>query len=233
MLLLDKIVFNYGKEMGSFSVTIDELQFASSLITCILGKNGSGKSTVLNLIGGHLNADQGKIVLSGVDITELKAEVRPTSTVFQQIGLFPHLNVKENIELAIEPNTLFKISDETKRKAENILVDFSLKEFEKRKPSQLSVGQQQRVAIARALGSDPKVLLLDEPTSALDFVNISMLKTMLREIKDKKTVPIIIIVSHDLHFVLDIADNIKFIENGKFVFDGNTENFQKSKYFVN
>ena len=233
MLLLYKIVFNYGKEMGSFSVTIDELQFASSLITCILGKNGSGKSTVLNLIGGHLNADQGKIVLSGVDITELKAEVRPTSTVFQQIGLFPHLNVKENIELAIEPNTLFKISDETKRKAENILVDFSLKEFEKRKPSQLSVGQQQRVAIARALGSDPKVLLLDEPTSALDFVNISMLKTMLREIKDKKTVPIIIIVSHDLHFVLDIADNIKFIENGKFVFDGNTENFQKSKYFVN
>jgi len=233
MLLLNKIEFNYRNGTGTFNVSIDELKFDASLITCVLGENGSGKTTVLNLIGGHLKGECGEILLSGEDITELKAEARPTSTVFQQIGLFPHLSVKENIELAIEPNSLFKKSPATKSKADRILVDFSLTEFESRKPSQLSIGQQQRVAIARALSSDPKVLLLDEPTSALDFANISILKRMLKEIKDMQTVPVIIIVSHDLHFVLDIADNIKFIEKGKFVFDGTTQDFQKSKYYIN
>lgn len=233
MLLLKDIEFNYRNGHGAFNVSINELKFDSSLITCILGKNGSGKTTVLNLIGGHLKIEKGQIVLSGEDISMLKAELRPTSTVFQQIGLFPHLTVKENIELAIEPNTLFKKSSATKDKAKQILIDFSLLEFEKRKPSELSVGQQQRVAIARALSSDPKILLLDEPTSALDFANISILKSMLKDIKNKQTVPIIIIVSHDLHFVLDIADSVKFIENGKFVFAGTTCEFQKSKYYIN
>lgn len=233
MLLLEDIEFNYRNGRGSFNISINELKFDSSLITCVLGKNGSGKTTVLSLIGGHLQSEKGKIVLAGEDISLLKAELRPTSTVFQQIGLFPHLTVKENIELAIEPNSLFKKSATTKNKAEKILVDFSLKEFEKRRPSQLSVGQQQRVAIARALSSDPKVLLLDEPTSALDFANIRILKGMLKEIKERQTVPVIIIVSHDLHFVLEIADSIKFIENGRFVFNGTTEEFQKSKYYIN
>jgi ABC-type Fe3+/spermidine/putrescine transport system ATPase subunit len=233
MLLLKDIEFNYRNGGGAFNVCIDELKFDSSLITCVLGKNGSGKTTVLNLIGGHLQSEKGKIVLSGEDISSLKAEFRPTSTVFQQIGLFPHLTVKENIELAIEPNTLFKKSAVTKNKAKKILVDFSLTEFEKRKPSELSVGQQQRVAIARALSSDPKVLLLDEPTSALDFANISILKSMLKEIKERQPVPVIIIVSHDLHFVLETADSIKFIEDGRFVFQGSTEEFKKSKYYIN
>lgn len=233
MLRLENIEFKYRNGKGSFNVNIDSLKFDSSLITCVLGKNGSGKTTVLNLIGGHLKAEKGKVFLSGEDITELKAELRPTSTVFQQIGLFPHLTVKENIELAIEPNTMFKKSIPTKSKAEKILADFSLKEFEKRKPAELSIGQQQRVAIARALSSDPKILLLDEPTSALDFANISVLKRMLKEIKEKQTVPVIIIVSHDLPFVLDIADHVKFIENGKFVFEGITDDFKKSKYYIN
>jgi ABC-type sulfate/molybdate transport systems ATPase subunit len=233
MLRLERIEFNYRNGLGSFNVSIDELKFDSSLITCILGENGSGKTTVLNLIGGHLKAEKGMVILFDEDITKLQAELRPTSTVFQQIGLFPHLSVMENIELAIEPNTMFNKNSATKSKAKKILSDFSLTEFEKRKPSQLSVGQQQRVAVARALSSDPKVLLLDEPTSALDFANINILKRMLTEIKEMNTVPVIIIVSHDLHFVLDIADSIKFIKNGRFVFDGTTRDFLKSQYYVN
>src|ERR1044071_5071283 len=117
MLLLDNIKFTYsgGKEL--FSLCVDKLQFESALISCVIGENGSGKTTLLNLIGGHVKADSGRIILSGTDITELRAETRPTSTVFQQIGLFPHMTVRENIELAIEPNSLFKKSINTKVKA--------------------------------------------------------------------------------------------------------------------
>ncbi len=233
MLELRNIRFGYQNGIKSFDIIIDKTQFNDSLITCVLGKNGSGKTTILNLIGGHLKVAEGQVILAGKEITDLTAELRPTSTVFQQIGLFPHLTVRGNIELAIEPNTLIGKSVQTKQKAEKILADFNLLEFEKRKPSQLSIGQQQRVAIARALSSDPQVLLLDEPTSALDFANINVLKKMLLEIKENKSVPIIIIVSHDLHFVLDIADSVKFIDSGRLMFEGTTKEFRDSGFFVN
>ncbi|MCB0537323.1 MAG: ABC transporter ATP-binding protein [Bacteroidetes bacterium] len=233
MLELKDIKFQYHEVNTSFSIDIAKTQFNASVITCVLGKNGSGKTTVLNLLGGHLKASSGSILLEGKEITDLKAELRPTSTVFQQIGLFPHLTVKENIEIAVEPNTLFKKSATTKSKAEKILSDFNLIEFANRKPIQLSVGQQQRVAIARALSTEPKVLLLDEPTSALDFANISYLRNLLIELKQRETVPVIIIVSHDLPFVMSVADNIKFIENGNFVFDGTSKEFQSSSHFIN
>lgn len=233
MLELKDIKFQYHEIDTSFSIDIAKTQFNTSVITCVLGKNGSGKTTVLNLLGGHLKASSGSILLEGKEITDLKAELRPTSTVFQQIGLFPHLTVKENIEIAIEPNTLFKMSKTTKSKAEKILSDFNLVEFANTKPVQLSVGQQQRVAIARALSTEPKVLLLDEPTSALDFANIRYLKNLLIELKQKETVPVIIIVSHDLPFVMSVADNIKFIENGIFVFEGTNKEFQTSSHFTN
>ena len=96
----------------------------------------------------------------------------------------------------------------------------------------MSIGQQQRVAIARATAIKPLVLLLDEPTSALDFVSINYLKKLLLELKEKNSIPINIIVSHDLHFVLSIADEIKFIEDGKLAFEGNKEAFIKSKYYI-
>ena len=113
------------------------------------------------------------------------------------------------------------------------MLDFSLTEYAERKPNQLSIGQQQRVAIARATAIKPSVLLLDEPTSALDFSNINYLKTLLQELNKKQTVPICIIVSHDLHFVLSIADEIKYIDNGELVFEGNKEAFINSAYNIN
>jgi spermidine/putrescine transport system ATP-binding protein len=233
MLLLENIVFKHKNGTSVFEINIPKLHFETGIINAILGKNGSGKTTILNLIGGHLICEQGTITLCGKDITEIGAIERNTSTVFQTISLFPHLSVKENIELAIEPNTLFKTKTSTKQYAQKILSDFTLNEYANRRPNQLSIGQQQRVAIARATATNPSVLLLDEPTSALDFENVKYLRNLLFELIKKEIIPVCIIVSHDLNFVLSIADEIKFIENGQLVFEGNKEAFLNSKYYIN
>lgn len=233
MLLLKDIIYKHRNGASTFEINVPEMQFKAGVINAILGKNGSGKTTILNIIGGHIICEKGNINLFDKDITHQSAIDRHTATVFQTISLFPHLSVKANIELAIEPNALFKIKKSTKDSAQKIMMDFNLTEFAERKPSQLSIGQQQRVAIARATGTKPSVLLLDEPTSALDFANINYLKSLLQELNKKQTVPICIIVSHDMHFVLSIADEIKYVDNGKLVFEGSKEAFVNSNYNVN
>lgn len=233
MLLLKEILYKYRNGSNVFEISVPKMQFNAGVINAILGKNGSGKTTILNLIGGHIISEQGNIYLFDKDITNEVAKNRHTATVFQTISLFPHLSVKENIELAIEPNAFLKVKKSTNVYAQRIIEDFNLTEYADRKPNQLSIGQQQRVAIARATATKPSVLLLDEPTSALDFVNINYLKELLQELNKKQTVPICIIVSHDLHFVLSIADEIKYIDNGKLVFEGNKESFLNSEYNIN
>jgi len=233
MLVLDKIKFNYTENGGAFNLSIPHLEFREGIITCLLGTNGSGKSTLLNVIGGHLIPSDGLIELDKKDITKIKAELRPISTVFQQIGLMPHLSVKENIHLAVEPNILFKKSLNAKLRVNKIIKDFNLEELQNRRPNELSIGQQQRVAIARALSTNPSVVLLDEPTSSLDFINVNYLRDLLLNVKTLSIVPIIIIVSHDLHFVMSIADEIKYIQDGKINFQGTNHEFQFSNIISN
>lgn len=233
MLELKNIVYKHHNDANNFQINLPKLTFKAGMINAVLGKNGSGKSTLLNLIGGHLLCKEGVIKLFENDITNKNAINRETATVFQTISLFPHLTIRENIELAIEPNSIFKKEQSTKDYAENILLDFNLTEFSNRKPIQLSVGQQQRAAIARAIATKPLVLLLDEPTSALDFANINYLKSLLLELNEKQTVPICIIVSHDLNFILNIAHEIKYIEDGNLVFEGDRDAFIESNFYIN
>ncbi len=233
MLTLNKIEFSFPDNRADFHISLPELAFKQSEITCILGRNGSGKTTILNMIGGHLFPDKGGINLYKTDITHLKAALRPTSTVFQHSGLFPHLTVQQNIEIAIEPNRLFYHSAKAKQNAIQILKSFDLSDIRERKPHELSIGQQQKAAIARALSQNPMVLLLDEPTSALDYINVVGLKQTLSNIKNEGIVPFVIIVSHDLNFVMGIADEIKLIDAGKLIFEGSTNDFRASQYFVN
>lgn len=230
MLRLENISFAYPR--GAFKVEIDHIAFQEGLITTVLGRNGSGKTTVLNLLAGHAHASAGKMFLDEEDLTDTVAQARPVATVFQQIGLFPHLTVQRNLEVAVEPNRLFGTSAAALEKVEKAKVDFGLDALAKRYPSELSVGQQQRVAIARAVCTEPKVLLLDEPTSALDYESIRALRNLLVDFKQRKTVPIIVIVSHDLPFVVSIADEIKLIDEGRIRFEGTVAEFKNTKDYI-
>ena len=160
----------------------------------LLGPSGCGKTTLLRILAGFLEPDEGSVVFDGEDITNLPPYKRDLNTVFQKYALFPHMNVFDNVAFGL------KIKKEPKdiieQKVTRMLKLVGLDEYGKRGINEMSGGQQQRVAIARALVNEPGVLLLDEPLSALDA---KLRKEMQRELKKiQKEVGItFIFVTHD------------------------------------
>ena len=133
----------------------------------LLGPSGCGKTTMLRLIAGFANPDEGSILLEGKNISDIPPYQRPLNTVFQRYALFPHLNVAQNV--AFGPELRGEDKKKTAAEVTRMLELVGLSGFERRKIASLSGGQQQRVAIARALINQPDVLLLDEPLAALDL----------------------------------------------------------------
>ena len=127
----------------------------------LLGPSGCGKTTLLRILGGFIDADEGKIIFKGEEVNHIPPYRRELNTVFQKYALFPHLNVYENIAFGLKINKLSK--DVIDQKVMKMLKLIGLEGFEGKNITLLSGGQQQRVAIARALVNEPKVLLLDEP----------------------------------------------------------------------
>ena len=132
----------------------------------LLGPSGCGKTTLLRILGGFLEQDEGSIIFNGEEISSVPSYKRPINTVFQKYALFPHLNVYENVAFGLR---IKKMSENLiEPKVTRMLELVGLDGYEKKDVTLLSGGQQQRVAIARALVNEPDVLLLDEPLSALD-----------------------------------------------------------------
>ena len=177
----------------------------------LLGPSGCGKTTLLRIISGFVQPDEGDVVFMGEDITELPPHKRNVNTVFQKYALFPHLNVYENIAFPLREKKVPK--DEIDKKVKEMLKLVMLSGFEKRNVTSLSGGQQQRVAIARALVNHPKVLLLDEPLSALD---LKLRKDMQQELKNiqKSTGITFIFVTHDQEEALSMSDTIVVMSEG-------------------
>ena len=145
----------------------------------ILGPSGCGKTTLLRLLAGFGNADEGEIRINGEDITNTPPHKRPVNTVFQRYALFPYLNVYDNIAFGLK---LQKVQeDEIDMRVRKALKMVGMIDYEWRDINSLSGGQQQRVAIARAIVNRPQVLLLDEPLAALD---LKMRKDMQMELKE-------------------------------------------------
>ena len=146
----------------------------------LLGPSGAGKSLILKLIAGFESPDVGFIRLEGKDITALPPERRGIVYLPQNLGLFPHLRVKDNLIYPFKAKGI-KVD---KRYLENIVEEFGLGPFLNRFPAQLSGGERQRVALARSLMAQPKICLLDEPLSALDFHLKMRLIVFLKKLKD-------------------------------------------------
>ena len=178
----------------------------------LLGPSGCGKTTLLRILGGFLEPNQGRVIFDDEDITDVPAHKRDLNTVFQKYALFPHMNVYDNIAFGLrikkEPEDIIA------QKVARMLKLVGLEDYGKRGVNEMSGGQQQRVAIARALVNEPKVLLLDEPLGALD---LKLRKEMQHELKKiQREVGITFIyVTHDQEEALTMSDKIVVMKEGE------------------
>lgn len=202
--------FKDNKVLSDISLTIEDGE-----LVAIIGSSGCGKTTTLKMINRLIRPTKGKIFIDGNDIEDMnKVEMRCNiGYVIQQAGLFPHMTVRENIELI---QRLEKKNDEEIRKNTDYLMDMvglEGEEFLDRYPNDLSGGQQQRVGVARALANNPKIILMDEPFSALDPMTRVSLQDELIALHEKVDTTIVF-VTHDMDEAIKIADKICIMKDG-------------------
>jgi len=193
-------------------------------IVAVVGRNGMGKSTLMKSLIGVMQPKSGQVIVNGTDVARLPSHARVKhgiAYVPQGRQIFGTMTVKENIETGLVVTGKKDIPD-------NIYGLFPiLAEFEKRRGGNLSGGQQQQLAIARALASDPKVLLLDEPTEGIQPSIIKDIARVLRDIRDMTNM-CILVCEQVLSFVLDVADRILVMENGRIVHTDHREHVDEA-----
>lgn len=203
------IVKTFDGQIVLKSVNLDI--YENEFVT-LLGPSGCGKTTLLRILGGFLEADEGKVIFDGEEISQKPPYERELNTVFQKYALFPHLSVYENIAFGLKIKKMSK--DVIEQKVMKMLKLIGLEGYENKNTTLLSGGQQQRVAIARALVNEPKVLLLDEPLAALD---LKLRKEMQYELKriQREVGITFIFVTHDQEEALTMSDKIVVMKNGE------------------
>lgn len=217
MLLLRNIIVHVSEH---FQVSIQNLEFGERGITTIVGPSGSGKTTILKIIAGLRSIDSGRITLFDKEIDKLKPGEREIGFVFQDLALFPHMTVEENIKFGLLSK---KISDNQREDRVNELIALlGLSSVKKRVPSTLSGGEQQRVAIARALAPLPKLLLLDEPFSAIDQPLRVQIRGEIQQLAQEIGIPIIL-VTHDQEEATAISQRLVYFDEGELIEEGRPE----------
>jgi sulfate transport system ATP-binding protein len=193
-----------------------DLEIASGELVALLGPSGSGKTTLLRIIAGLDVADEGRVMIDGVDAGSLEARKRNVGFVFQHYALFKHMTVFENVAfgLRVRPSETRPSNSVINSRVMDLLKLVHLDSFYDRYPSQLSGGQRQRVALARALAVEPKVLLLDEPFGALDAKVRKELRRWMRRLHDEIHITSVF-VTHDQEEAMEVSDRIVVMGQGR------------------
>ena len=195
--------------LKNFSLSVAEGEFLS-----LLGPSGCGKSTLLKTIAGIVPVKCGSVFLDGQDITNLPIYKRGTTVLFQDIRLFPHKSVAENVAFPLKMQGVPK--EERLHRAEALLEKVQLPGYGSRRPAELSGGQQQRVALARALAAQPKLLLLDEPFSALDENLREDMRSLVLQLQAEFHMTVIL-VTHDREEALSMSDRVALMFDGDLI----------------
>ena len=198
--------FGATKVLQDFNLTFEKGKF-----TTLLGASGCGKTTILRLIAGLEDLDQGQILCDGKDISRLPPQQRGVGIVFQSYALFPHLTVGENVAFGLKMQESH--SSDIAEKVSQALKMVELEGFEHRRIEQLSGGQQQRVALARALVIAPQILLFDEPLSNLDTHLRRTMREMIRHLQQKLGITVLY-VTHDQTEAFAVSDAVVVINQG-------------------
>ncbi len=198
--------FDKFRALKEISLEIDAGEFI-----VLLGPSGCGKSTLLSIIGGFLDATSGKVLVDGKDMTSVPPASRPTTTMFQDYALFPHMTLRDNVGFGLRMRGMGR--KDRALKADQFLDMVGMMSSAARKPHELSGGQRQRVALARALAVGPDILLLDEPLGALDMKLRREMQDELKAIQ-REVGTTFIHVTHDQEEAMAIADRIVVMNGG-------------------
>ena len=193
---------------------VDDLSFSldAGTLNVLLGPSGCGKSTTLRLIAGLEQADHGRILIGGRDVTRLPPAERNIAMVFQSYALFPHLSVAENIVFGLKVRKVRE--DERARRLQRVAGLLGLAKLLDRKPSQLSGGQQQRVALGRAIIAEAPVCLMDEPLSNLDAQLRAEMRAEIRNLQHALRITMVY-VTHDQVEAMTMADRVILLNAGR------------------
>ncbi|MBU1136512.1 MAG: ABC transporter ATP-binding protein [Nanoarchaeota archaeon] len=235
MLQISNLKKHFGgiKAVNNVSFEIQE-----NKITALIGPNGSGKTTVFNLISGILKADSGRIIFNKEEITNKKVNEISNlgvSRLFQQARLFNNLTVKENLLLAINNEDTkfwknlinYKFTDEDYKKINKIAEVVGIESFMNKQAGDLSFGQKRLVEIARAIINPHKLLILDEPVAGVNPKLRKEILLLLKKLKEKGEA--ILLIEHDMNFTLNIADNVIVMDEGKVIAEGNPKQIKNNK----
>ncbi|PIP28032.1 MAG: hypothetical protein COS25_02840 [Candidatus Nealsonbacteria bacterium CG02_land_8_20_14_3_00_37_10] len=231
---------NLSKKFGGVkAINACSFEIAKGEITALIGPNGSGKTTVFNLISGIIKQDFGKIFFNGKNITNFSVEQISNlgiSRLFQQSRLFKNLTVRENLFLAIDNEDtklwknmfgLNKITKEKKEKVSEILKKCGISEIENKTANDLSFGQKRLVELARTILNPHQLLMLDEPVAGVNpKIRQDIIKLLLKLKKNGET---ILLIEHDMNFTLGLADDIIVMDAGKVIAVGKPNEIKNNK----
>ncbi len=218
------------KRFGDKTV-LDGISFSieNHALISILGRSGSGKTTLIRLLAGLETLNSGTIVINGRqasvnDHIVIPVQDRNIGFIFQDLALFPHFTVYENIAFGLklrQPGRYRELATET-------LHQFNLTSMKEKYPNQLSGGQQQLVALARSWALNPEILLMDEPLANLDVKLKRQIRTKVRELMKERKVTVLYI-THDHHEAMEISDRIILLSDGRIVFSGSPSEMKRSE----